>query len=288
MRIKGIDEFLEKLPDYRGKRILVVPLTAILSFLVSLGLMMFADLTPRLFPQVRVLQIIESLMPILSTLFFEALGLFLISRIWTKKSAYLEKYGEKAYQKSIYYITVGIPLFISSMLHAFIPIHLIPPFPSEGSITWIMANNLSTFLFYVGDPIYVPRIMIAFLFVLLGIGTLLRALDVFGLDYMSMVYLYYPEESEVQDNEIYSILRHPAYHGIILISFGAIFLRFSVYSLLICLFFIIGLNIHVKFVEEKELKQRFGKAYKKYMETTNALFYSPKNIGKYFKFLLGK
>jgi protein-S-isoprenylcysteine O-methyltransferase Ste14 len=105
---------------------------------------------------------------------------------------------------------------------------------------------------------------------------------------MAIIYTYYPEESTVQDNEIYSILRHPAYHGIILISIASIFFRFSLYAIIICLIFILGMKIHVRFVEEKELQQRFGESYMKYMETTNALFYNPKKIGKYFRFLMGQ
>jgi protein-S-isoprenylcysteine O-methyltransferase Ste14 len=227
-------------------------------------------------------------MPIFSTLLFEIIGLLLISRIWSKKDVYLKKYAENAYQKTMPYMTVGIPFFVASMLHAFIPITFIPPAPPEGSITWKMGSKLSIFLFNIGDPTYIPRVMVGSLFVVLGMATLVRALIVFGLDYMSMVYLYYPEESSVQDNQIYSILRHPAYHGIILISIGAIFFRFSIYSIIITVLFYIGMNIHVKFVEEKELQQRFGQDYKEYMETTNALFYHPKHIGKFFKFLLGK
>lgn len=288
MKIKGVAKFLEKIPDYRGKRLMIIPLSALLSFLVALGLMVFLDISPRLFSSIPILGLLAPFMPIFSTLLFEILGLFLISRIWSKKEAYLEKYGERAYQKAIFFITIGIPFFVASMLHGFIPINLIPPLPEEGTITWFMANPLSIFLFEGLDPTYLPRLILGAIFVLLGLATLLRALKTFGLDYMAIIYTYYPKESTVQDNEIYSILRHPAYHAIILISIGSIFFRFSLYAMIISLLFILGMNIHVRFVEEKELKQRFGESYKKYMETTNALFYHPKSMGKYFRFLIGK
>jgi len=44
---------------------------------------------------------------------------------------------------------------------------------------------------------------------------LARAISVFGIDYMAVVYLYFPEESEVIENETYSVLRHPTYAGLI-------------------------------------------------------------------------
>ncbi|MGQ9723718.1 MAG: methyltransferase, partial [Candidatus Jordarchaeum sp.] len=64
-----------------------------------------------------------------------------------------------------------------------------------------------------------------------------RALQYFSWDYIAVLYLYYPEESELQEYEIYSVLRHPTYSGGILIFLGAVFARFSVYSLLFFLFF---------------------------------------------------
>jgi protein-S-isoprenylcysteine O-methyltransferase Ste14 len=288
MKIKGFDKFLAKLPDYQGKRMARIPLITAFSFLLSLGIMIFLDVSPRIFSSMVILRVMEPLMPVISTIIFQVIGIFLINRIWSKKNTYLEKYKEKAYQKSFVYIITGIPFFVASMLHGFIPIDILWPSPIEGSITWIMAKPLSIFLFSQEGVFIFIRVIIGFSFLILGIGTVLRAMFTFGFDYMSIIYVYYPEESKVQNHDIYSILRHPTYHGLILMSFSSIFFSFSIYSIFICLLFILGMNIHLKVTEEKELLERFGDSYRKYMYSTHALFYNPKYIKKYFLFLIGK
>jgi len=132
------------------------------------------------------------------------------------------------------------------------------------------------------------RIFIGFIVLFLGIGTVLRALFTFGFDYISVMYVYYPEDSEVQHHAIYSILRHPTYNGLILMSFSSVVFRFSFYSIIICLLFILGMNIHIKWTEDKELIERFGTSYKEYVKTKNVLFYHPKYVKNYFMFLFGK
>jgi protein-S-isoprenylcysteine O-methyltransferase Ste14 len=115
-----------------------------------------------------------------------------------------------------------------------------------------------------------------------------KALKIFGIDYMGLAYIYYPNESTLQDHEIYSILRHPTYHTLMLFSFGSISLRFSIYSIIFFFIFIIGINLHLKFVEEKELIQRFGEQYKKYKEKVPALFVRFKDLKRYFSIILKK
>ena len=105
---------------------------------------------------------------------------------------------------------------------------------------------------------------------------------------MAIIYVYYPEESEVKEQAIYSLLRHPTYHGIILISISSIFFRFSIYSIVICVLFILGMSFQIRFIEEKELLERFGKVYMKYMKETPALFFHPKKIKNFFRFLFNK
>ena len=46
--------------------------------------------------------------------------------------------------------------------------------------------------------------------------------------------------------------------------------------------FLVGINIHLKLVEEKELIERFGEQYKKYRENVPALFIRLKDVRRYF------
>jgi protein-S-isoprenylcysteine O-methyltransferase Ste14 len=47
----------------------------------------------------------------------------------------------------------------------------------------------------------------------------------------------------------------------------------------------IGINIHIKFVEERELIDRFGDDYIKYRESVPALFVKLKDLKKYFSII---
>ena len=115
-----------------------------------------------------------------------------------------------------------------------------------------------------------------------------KTLKVFGIDNMALVYVYYPEESNLQNHEIYSILRHPTYHGLMLISIGSIFLRFSIYSIIYFIIFIVGINIHLKFVEERELIKRFGDSYLNYKKTVPAFLVKVRDLKKYYHFIISR
>jgi len=101
---------------------------------------------------------------------------------------------------------------------------------------------------------------------------------------MAVVYLYFPEESEIQDHEIYSVIRHPTYFAGILLGIGALVFRFSVYSILmfIVVFALFWLQARR---EEKELVDRFGESYEEYMRRVPGFLLRSKDIRLYFRFL---
>ena len=114
-----------------------------------------------------------------------------------------------------------------------------------------------------------------------------RSMLTFGFDYMTVVYLYFPEESELQEHQIYSILRHPTYAGLIVISLGGMVLQFNIYSICFFSLFYLVFYIHIHYVEEKELIERFGMSYKEYRDNTRAFFVKVRDIGKLFLFMIG-
>jgi protein-S-isoprenylcysteine O-methyltransferase Ste14 len=87
---------------------------------------------------------------------------------------------------------------------------------------------------------------------------------------MVVLYLYFLNESKLQKNEIYSVLRHPTYAGAILICLrGTVFtstpLSFAAFAV-----FLAGLYIHM--VEECELIERFGDSYRSCRKKVTAFF----------------
>ncbi len=107
---------------------------------------------------------------------------------------------------------------------------------------------------------------------LIGVGVLLgvRTVQIFGIDNLTMLYVYFPEESLIVNHQIYTILRHPAYAAVQMITFGLALLNGGWVALICALIFSLGLWAWVLLVEEKELVQRFGAAYAEYRKRVPA------------------
>ncbi|MHA1509925.1 MAG: methyltransferase family protein [Promethearchaeota archaeon] len=204
------------------------------------------------------------------------------------RDKYLSKYGKKAYQKAFKFVVIGIPMLFSVIVHSFFSTDLIIPYGIDDTISRYLGVPISGLI--LGFPFYIfyIRLIMSIFFVGLGLTVISKALNFFGIDYMALVYLFYPEESTLQNHEIYSILRHPTYHALVLISTGSIFFSFSIYSVINFLIFLVGINIHTKRVEEKELIERFGEEYKKYRETVPAFFVKLRDLKRYFSTLFKK
>jgi protein-S-isoprenylcysteine O-methyltransferase Ste14 len=243
------------------------------------------DTFPRMYRSVEVLQIIAPFTPIVSSIIIISIGFLTVRKFWRIRDKYLSKFGEKAYQKAFKLIIIGIPMLFSVIIHSFFPTDLIIPFRNYDSLSLYLAIPISELIINFPVYFYYLRLVLAIFFVGLGLLVINRALSFFGIDYMALVYLFYPDESTLQNHEIFSILRHPTYHGLLMISIGGIFFRFSIYSIIYFLIFLLGINLHIKYVEERELIQRFGEDYKRYMRNVPAFFIKLKDIKKYFSTL---
>jgi len=122
-------------------------------------------------------------------------------------------------------------------------------------------------------------------FLIIAMMTVRSAILTFGLDYMGLVYLYFPEESEVQQHEICSVLRHPTYFAVVCLAVGGFMIRMSVFSFVFLILLDIGLLAHIRFVEEEELIERFGESYLEYQKQVPALHVRIRNLRTYFRFL---
>ncbi len=286
--MKGSDNLKEKLPDYQGKRILVFLILAVITFLSSLVFQLISDSISQILPGVPFLQNLAPFTPLLGSLIVIIVGFLIVYSFWRNKDKYLKKYGELAYQKGFKLVITGVPIVISVVIHNFFPTDFIIPHYNSQNLSWYLGTPILEIFFGFSIVFLSIRIVLCLFFVGLGMAVVSKALKIFGIDYMGLVYVYYPKESTLQDHEIYSILRHPTYHTLMLFSIGSMFLRFSIYSLIYFFLFVIGINIHLKFVEEKELVQRFGEQYKKYKKNVPAFFVRFKDVKKYFSIICRK
>ncbi len=283
--MKGLDQLRTKLPDYQGRKIRLFAVIAFIVFVTSLMFQLVLDSLPRIFRSIGILQMIAPLTPILGTLIIISIGFSVVRKFWRVRDKYLSKSGKKAYQKAFKFVAIGIPMLFSVIVHSFIPNDLIATYGIDDTLSHYLGIPISGLI--MGFPFYFLyiRLVLSILFVGLGLIVIFKTLSFFGIDNMAMLYVFYPEESTLQNHAIYSILRHPTYHGLMLISIGSIFFRFSIYSVIYFLIFLVGINIHLKYVEEKELMERYEGAYKKYSETVPAFFVKLKDVKKYFSIL---
>jgi len=185
---------------------------------------------------------------------------------------------ESAYQKGIIFGMIGIPLVLLTALLNYFPFYnLLQPYNPLTSLLSSSPFRMS--------PLIQVQLILSPLVLVIGLLTIRKVLSIFGFDYMALVYLYYPEESELQNHSIYSVLRHPTYFAVISIAFGGWVMYLSFYSLTAFLTVLLGLNIHLKYVEEKELIERFGQSYIEYKKQVPALLPSFSNIPKVLKFI---
>jgi protein-S-isoprenylcysteine O-methyltransferase Ste14 len=288
MHLKGMDTFREKLPRYSGWRAAALGLIILASSVTAFILMVLVDSAARIYPHIPVLVLIEPVLPILAVLVCELIAFRFVWRVWHNRDKYLAELGELAYQKAIPQGLFGISLVFVVCIHIYVPMHTLSTGTPANSITVTLSQSILSFL---GIPLEIDlaiRVIGSAVFIIIGALTARSAVLTFGIDYMALVYLYYPEESEIQQHEIYSVLRHPAYFGVLSIAAGGLVLGLSVFSFAFFLMFLLGLLAHIRLVEEKELIERFGESYVEYQKSVPALHIRWRDLKAYFRFLTGR
>ncbi len=284
MKLKGMDKLYEKLPAYPGRRFAIIPLKAILAGVLAYLFLIFLDVLPRLFSSIEILEMIEPFLPFLGSILVAAIAMTLIGQVWSARERMKAEHGNLAYQKMFPRGLIGVALIPPIIFHQFTSIRSLPPVEPVNPLTIQWSQSLLPYLGVPSDADVLVRISISCVIFLLGMLTMRSAILTFGMDYMAVVYLYFPEESEIQEHEIYSVIRHPAYFGGLLMGFGGLIFRLSVYSILMFLI-VYGVFRLQASREEKELVERFGDSYREYMKRVPRLCPSPRNLKQWFRFL---
>jgi protein-S-isoprenylcysteine O-methyltransferase Ste14 len=278
MKIKGMSEFRAHLPDYGGRRLGLILLLAMSAFSGGLLLLLVVDWWTVLMGWGGV--------PVLWSIIVGMTAFGLVNLVWRNRRKWLEQYGDRGYQHGLLYGMIGIPMVIALVVHVYLPVGWLAPPPVEGSLTWMLSTPLTTLIGIGGSVEEFLRTLLAGSLVVWGLVVLNRAFLTFGIDYMAVVYLYYPEESEVQNHAIYSVLRHPTYHALYILGLGGVVWEFTGYAILFFAVFAVGMFIHFRFVEEKELVERLGPAYEQYQQQVPAVIVRPRDFWKYIQFLI--
>jgi protein-S-isoprenylcysteine O-methyltransferase Ste14 len=251
MEIKGLDTLSKHVPELNtaGGRAKIIIFVLILLILVT-AYFIITDNIPT--------------WSIDSQIIIVALGFLVMSLFFSRKQKYKEKYKELAYRKAVaHYIMPGLALIFGAIAHAR---YMNGPFIPHG--WWTTAFfALGWYLTCVGAILSV------------------RSIFTFGVDNLTMLYVYHPEEGRVIESSIYGILRHPIYAGALRLMIGLALLNGNANSVASVIFAPLLFFGWVRLVEEKELIARFGQAYLDYRKRTPAFWPRLQDMGKFFTFL---
>ena len=200
-----------------------------------------------------------------SQIVVSALGFILLRLFFTNKKAYQEKYKELAYRNACaHYGIPGLAIIMAAVAHA---AYMNGPFVPRGWWT--------TVFFVIGC-----------LLLIVGATLWIRGIFAFSFDNLALLYVYYPEEGKIVNSNIYSVLRHPVYAGVLRVIIGLALLNGNGNSIAFIFFAPLGLFRWIRLVEEKELIEQFGPSYLDYRKRVPAFWPRIQDIGKFFGFLL--
>ena len=287
MKLKGIDNLRAKLPGYPGKKIYLLPLRGFVAAAFAYGFLILMDFLPRLFPEVSLLEMLEPILPVVGSIIVASISIRLIALVWNRREEMKTELGDLAYQKMIPKGVMGVAMIIPLVIHCFTSVRSLPPWSPVTPVnewTILFSRSLLPFLGITGDVDVWLRIILGGFFLLTGMAIVRSAVLTFGIDYMMVLYLYFPEESEVKEHDIYSVVRHPTYMAGVIMAGAGMFFRCSLYSIVFFLIVYLVFKIHLR-KEEGELIERFGEGYQQYSERVPALYVHPKNLKMLIKFL---
>jgi protein-S-isoprenylcysteine O-methyltransferase Ste14 len=281
--LKGLYEFRQKIPALAGKKIVILPIYVVLMSTVALFIYLTFDFLPAVSNSSVV---IAAFFPLFVILLVISIGFVLVWQMWFWRDRLKEKYGATSYQRIFLVGFGGIAWVLTAAINQYIPYYLYAPTFWTDSPLNLLATPMEAFLGIVAPAILIIRFVIAVVLLLTGLLMIVRAILVFGIDYMVVLYLYFPEDSKIQKNEIYSVLRHPTYAGALLIALGGTLFVFTGFSFIFYLVFVGAFCVHIRFVEEHELIKRFGNSYIDYRKKVPAFFVSPTNLWPFLRFLI--
>ncbi len=250
MKLNGFNELVERVPELnttRGRNNLALRFGGF--FILTTAYFIISDQIPT--------------WTIDSQIVVMALGYLFLSRFFTQRKTFIEKYQDMAYRHAfVRFVIPGLAIIFASMAHI---AYMNGPKFSQPTITIALS---------------VP----GWLLIIVGVVLWVRSVFAFGLDYLTMLYVYFPSEGRIVNSSIYSVLRHPIYAGALRVSIGLACLNMGIYALTFALLLPLGVTGWVRLVEEKELLERFPD-YAEYRKRTPAFWPRINKLPIFFKFL---
>ena len=285
LRPKGFDRFRSKLPFLAGKRIAILPVFFLTVVSAAFLMYIFFDSLPGILQPTGVNEVLLAFCPFFGVLTVGIVGFILVYQMWFWRDRLKAKYGPTSYQRIVPFGFWGVSWIITISFQQFMAFYQFSPtFWATSSLSFL-AKPIDMLAGTWTPAIFLLKIGLSVFFLIVGVLMIVRALQVFGFDYITVVYLYFPEESELQEHEIFSVIRNPTYSGVLFVGLAGTFFTLTVFSFVFFALLLIGFYFHVYLVEERELIRRFGESYLEYRKQVPAFFARPRNLRKLFRFL---
>lgn len=251
-RIRGVNKLVAHVPDFGAGFRPIIGLIALLSFAAATVMMVAID---QLWPASTGFGQIAAII----------IGFVLAGQFFWRRQAYRAKWGALAYRNAfVRFILSGPPMIFAALAHnAYLP-------------------GARLLLGWAGTAVLILGL---FLFVS-GLVLWVRSILTFGIDNLAMLYVYFPNEGQMVNSSIYSVIRHPVYSAVAHLGLALGLWRGTWFSIAFGLFMPVGLLIWLRFVEEPELIERFGDGYAAYRRKVPAFWPRVQNWKKFFRFLI--
>lgn len=193
-----------------------------------------------------------------------ALGFLILSRFYSQKDRYTERYAEQAYLRAFRaFVVPGLGIVFAAVAH----------------------------LAYMAGP-EIPAVCWKPLLSIIGLGLVLtgallwwRGVASLGIDYLVMLYVYHPQSRRLLHSDLYDLLRHPVYAAVMHISAGLALIHANWYSLLVAAILPLFFWGWILLFEEVELVRQLP-AYAEYQKAVPAFAPAPRNLLNYWRTLI--
>lgn len=192
-----------------------------------------------------------------------SLGYLWLSRFFTQKKKYIERYNLMAYRNALLRFALpGLAIVFACAAHL--------AYMNGPKFTQPIFTSILTWLGWIC--------------IIIGVSLWIRAAITFGFDNVAMLYVYFPNGNIVTAS-IYSIIRHPVYGAVFRICIGLACLNQGIYALMFIFLLPLFIFGWLRLVEEKELIERIP-SYTEYRKQVPAFLPYPNRVIDFFKFIL--
>jgi hypothetical protein len=192
--LRSFNRFIAKLPAFSGKKIIILPIYVLFMLVAAFSIYQIFDSLPELLYSKGVNKIILVFFPLFGILIVESIGFFLVFQMWLWRDYLKKRYGSTSYQRIFLVGLGGIVWILTVAFNQFIIFYKLSQSFWSTSDLKILATPLDALVVPAAFALFYIKVISGYVCLALRFLMFGRALQIFGFDYLTVVYLYFPEE----------------------------------------------------------------------------------------------